>query len=279
MEEHGLIDDKWILKYRVLAGAQPPQRIRLTRPGWAGDPIEREDGSLPQPWHCVPFMEGTRYGFELLYSLEIDCEVKWHRDALIFEGDFSKSRVPQSVWPPFVSTNPGHYSLGTMIDLEVPPGWILRTEPHPRFFNDRSETVPAAVIGNLQTSWWPMFFFVTFKSPAREQVHRFRKGDGYAQIIAVPETSPWTLRPMREAEVCERESYAQAILKSRKRLARRRWISKDRLEFDDLYSRLQALYRTGGLALVKEALSRSESSAMGRSDSSRQCPFSATEVK
>ena len=52
-------------------------------------------------------------------------------------------------------------------------GFAIRTEPHPRFYTDRTDTVPIAVPA-LVRNWWPMMFFTVFKSPAEGRTHIFR---------------------------------------------------------------------------------------------------------
>ena len=41
----------------------------------------------------------------------------------------------------------------------------MRTEPHPRFYTDTTDTVPIAVPALLRTEWWPMISFIVFKAP------------------------------------------------------------------------------------------------------------------
>ncbi|MCY1452622.1 hypothetical protein D9M71_695520 [compost metagenome] len=145
----------------------------------------------------------------------------------------------RAVWPPFQTTNPGHYSLISLIDLKVPDGFSLRLEPHPRFFNDRSGQVPAAVIGHVRSHWWPMFIFVTFKAPLEGECHVFRYGEPYAQAIVVPSQVEYGLQEMDQTEADEREKSAQALLKQRRISPKNQWTSPDGLQFDDLYRRLK----------------------------------------
>jgi len=231
-------------RYRLLGCGLAPQRIRIEKPGWGGTRTPLENGATPQPWHCLPFVEGATYGFELLYSLAGECRVSWSELTLQFEGEFLSHPIAGTVWPPFLTTNPGHYSLGSFVDMQVPDGWSLRIEPHPRFFTDTTGTVPIAVIGNIQSAWWPMFFFVTFKSPPRGQTHVFRHGEPYAQVIVVPEKAPLSVEPMSSAEATTRERQAQRLMKSRKTISRRRWVSGDGLQFDDLYKQLHRSRRS-----------------------------------
>ena len=42
--------------------------------------------------------------------------------------------------------------------------------PHPRFYADRTGTVPIAVPA-LVRNWWPMLFFMVFKSPSEGRTH------------------------------------------------------------------------------------------------------------
>ena len=240
--------------YRCLDGGLPPRRIVVPRSGWAGEPQLRVDGSAAQPWHCAPFSEGASYGLELLYPFQTACEVTLEDGRPKFHGDFAAERASSVVWPPFQSAHPGHYSIATLLDVRMPDGMAIRVEPHPSFFTDNSGSVPAAVIGNIQTAWWPLCLFVTFKSPHVGQIHVFEHGRPYCQIVPVADRAPMTLFPMSPAESAERELLAQSIMRSRNEIASRTWISHDRLRFDDVYKRLRRAYLAGGLEEVHRQL-------------------------
>ena len=61
-------------------------------------------------------------------------------------------------------------------------GWAIRTEPHPRFYTDPTDTTPIAVPALIRR-WWPMIFFLVFKSPPEGKTHIFRPGEPFAQIL------------------------------------------------------------------------------------------------
>ena len=44
-------------------------------------------------------------------------------------------------------------------DIQAPPGYVLQTQPHPRFFTDDTGTVPLSLIGQVQSEWWPKKLF------------------------------------------------------------------------------------------------------------------------
>ena len=48
-------------KYSLYGKALPPRPIRVKNPGWGGEPQKMVDGSEPQPWHCLPFVEGSTW--------------------------------------------------------------------------------------------------------------------------------------------------------------------------------------------------------------------------
>src|SRR2546421_6714089 len=66
--------DNLFVKYNTYAKVLVPQPIRMTNAKWAGSPEKMEDGSEPQPWHCLPFVEGSTYGVELIYPYETECQ-------------------------------------------------------------------------------------------------------------------------------------------------------------------------------------------------------------
>jgi hypothetical protein len=55
--------------------------------------------------------------------------------------------------------------------MKVKEGLAVKIEPHPRFYTDPTDSVLIAVPA-LMRNWWPMMFFMVFKSPA-EVAHIF----------------------------------------------------------------------------------------------------------
>ena len=68
----------------------------------------------------------------------------------------------------------------------------MRTEPHPRFYADTTDTVPVAVPALLRTEWWPMISFMVFKAPPEGCVHIFRPGEPMMQILILPADPDFT---------------------------------------------------------------------------------------
>jgi hypothetical protein len=159
--------DKLKVKYATYSKATPPQPIRVKVPGWAGSPEHKmEDGSPGQPWHCLPFVEASTYGLELIYPFETECQIINDNGKVRSERDFAQESGGELTGAEFCTCYPKesskHYLSTTRIDVKAPPGHAIRTEPHPRFFTDDTQTCPLAVIGHLQTDWWPRKLFVVF---------------------------------------------------------------------------------------------------------------------
>jgi hypothetical protein len=105
----------------------------------------------------------------------------------------------------------------------------------PRFYSDRTDTVPIAVPA-LVRNWWPMLFFTVFKSPAEGRTHIFRPGEPFAQVIVLPEESEFTLSDMTEDERADRELRARRIHEARSTLsADTQWTSRTNTVFDGTY--------------------------------------------
>ena len=112
----------------------------------------------------------------------------------------------------------------------------MRTEPHPRFYTDTSDTVPIAVPALLRTEWWPMIAFVVFKSPSEGRTHIFRSGEPMLQILILPVAADFALVPMDEEEAAEREMRGRRIHASRATLAAdSTWTSRTDTVFDGTY--------------------------------------------
>jgi hypothetical protein len=224
------------MKYRVVGPGLPPRRTEMPIPGWAGDPKPRADGSHEQVWHCVPFSEGARYGVEILYPFDQELRVTTFRGKTRLQADWGAEPDDGLMWPPFRPFGEGFYSYQSVLDLRVPAGWAIRTEPHPRFYASASHDVPIAVPAIVRTSWWPMMFFMIFKSPPKGVTHVFRKSEGFAHVIVIPAESDLTVEPMGVEEAAERELSSRRIHNSRPTLAAgSRWLSSTNTVFDGVY--------------------------------------------
>ena len=199
------------VKYRLNDPRLAPRRTRLEIPGWAGKREPRADGSREQVWHCVPFSEGAQYGIELFYPYDNELRVSTKDGHLILDGDWGPAPDGGVQWPPFRNFGDHFYTYQILLDIKVEKGMAIRTEPHPRFYTDRTDTVPIAVPA-LVRNWWPMMFFCVFKAPAEGRSHIFRPNEPFAQIIVIPEEAPFELEQMSEEEAAEFGSDAVAVM-------------------------------------------------------------------
>jgi len=227
------------IKYRLHGHRPPPQPIQMPIPGWGGAPQPRADGSHEQPWHCTPFSESARYGVELLYPFEEELRVTKSRGRVRLQAEWGEPTDPGMMWPPFRTFGEDYYSYQVALDLQVPAGWAIRTEPHPRYYTDASNTTPLAVPALVRTEWWPMMFFCIFKAPPKGVTHVFRKGEPFISLIAIPADPELELTPMTEEEEAERELRARRMAASRDDLAEgTRWLSTTNTVFDGTYRHL-----------------------------------------
>jgi hypothetical protein len=224
------------IKYRLFNPGLAPRRTKLEMPGWAGKPAPRKDGSHEYAWHCMPFTEGAQYGIEVFYPYDNELHVSTKNGELIFDGDFGPPPDGDLQWPPFRSFGKEYYTYQLLLDLKVGREWAVRTEPHPRFYTDRTDTVPIAVPALLRTEWWPMISFIVFKSPAEGRTHIFRPGEPMLQILVLPITAEFTLAAMDEEESAEREMRGRRIHASRDTLGSESvWTSDTDTVFDGTY--------------------------------------------
>lgn len=223
------------VKFRTWVDGLRPQRTKLQVPGWSGGSVPRANGEREQPWHCVPFTESARYGIELFYPYENELCVHTKEGKLILEGDFGRDPDTGVQWPPFRNFGDTFYTYQVLLDLKVQPGFAIRTEPHPRLYTDPTDTVPIAVPALIR-DWWPMMFFMVFKSPPEGRTHIFRPGEPFAQIIVVLADLDIELVPMSEEEAAERELQARRIDETRAVLGKKtQWTSATNTVFDGTY--------------------------------------------
>jgi hypothetical protein len=223
------------VKYR---SSIPDLRLRQTRlevPGWGGKREPRTDGSQEFAWHCLPFTEGAQYGIEIFYPYDHELRVTTRGGVPIFEGDLGPPPQPGMMWPPFRNFGDIYYTFQLSLDLKVGSGLAVLFEPHPRFFTDTTGTAPIAVPALIR-NWWPMTFFLVFKSPAEGQTHIFRHDEPFAQALVIPEECKLELEEMTEDEAAEREMQSRRIYKSRSELsADTQWTSASNTVFDGTY--------------------------------------------
>jgi hypothetical protein len=119
----------------------------------------------------------------------------------VFDGDFGPVPEKGLEWPPFRTFGREYYTYQLLLDLKIGKEWAVRTEPHPLFYTDTTDTVLVAVPALLRTEWWPMISFVDFKSPAVGGTHIFRPGEPIADPDRPGDLRwcPWTKRRPRSA--------------------------------------------------------------------------------
>jgi hypothetical protein len=233
--------------YRMQGHRPPPRPIRVTVPGWAGDKHARVDGSHEQPWHCLPFSESARYGLELLYPFETELRVATIDGAVQLDADWGEPPDFEPAWPPFRPFGPDYYSYQLSLDLAVPPGFAVRTEPHPRYFTDPTHATPLAVPALIRSEWWPMVFFAIFRAPPPGVTHVFRPGEPMMAFVVIPEDPDIELAQMDEDDAAQRELRARRLAASRDRLAQgTRWMSDTNTIFDGTYRNLYRAARARG---------------------------------
>jgi hypothetical protein len=191
---------------------------------------------MEQAWHCLPFSESARYGIELFYPYDNELRVSSVDGRLVLDGEFGPAPEDHGgQWPPFRPFGDLYYTYQLSLDLKVEEGLAVRTEPHPRFYTDATNTTPLAVPALIRR-WWPMIYFLVFKSPPAGGVHLFRPGEPFVQLLILPEESDFDLVPMSEEEAAERELQSRRIYQSRKTLsAETEWTSATNTVFDGTY--------------------------------------------
>jgi hypothetical protein len=246
--------DKLEIKYRTWYKGIPPRPIKLQIPGWAGEPNKHTDGDKPQPWHCPPFVDGSTYGLELLYPFDTECHVRIEDGKVKFIGDFSEEQkgCPETPLPPFMSFAPGHFGMTSSLDIKVPSGYVLRLEPHPRYYTDTAYTAPCCVPGHIQTEWWSKIFFVVFKNPIPGQTIVFRKGEPYGQALVVPKKINYDLKPMTIAEAEDRNAQDHKVSKYCKNFVNNDWHDHLGHNFDDKYKVMSAVFAKGGIEELRK---------------------------
>jgi hypothetical protein len=254
------------ISYRTWYQGIPPRPIKLQIPGWSGVHNQRSNGDKAQPWHCVPFVEASTYGLELCYSFDTEATVRIEGGNLVVDGDFTEEnkRVPGISLPPFAAFAPGHFGMPSCLDIKVPEDYVMRIEPHPRFFTDETNTVPCPIPGHIATSWWTKFFFVVFKNPMPGQSIKFRKGEPYAQIFVMPRKCVWDIREMSIVEINGRHTFDEAMTDVAKHFVTKDWVDHKGKNFDDKYKVLNNIAVKGGTSAVVKFVDENRRKVAGK---------------
>ncbi len=221
--------------YRLVDPRLAPRRTKMEVPGWSGEPEPRRTGSHEHVWHCLPFTEGAQYGVEIFYPYDFEMTVSTREGRLVIAADFGPDPETGIEWPPFRAFGERFYTYQLLLDLKPADGFAVRTEPHPRFYTDPTDTCPIAVPA-LVRQWWPMLSFMVFKAPAEGRTHVFRPGEPMAQLLVIPSEPDIELAEMSEEEAAEREMQGRRIHASRETLSRdTQWTSATNTIFDGTY--------------------------------------------
>jgi tetratricopeptide (TPR) repeat protein len=246
------------IRYSTYDKAQPPRLVRLKNPGWGGQAQKMVDGSEPQPWHCLPFTEGSTYGLELVYQYERECHVINDGGMVRFEWDYASEPDCKLQGSEFITFFPKeasrYYAFNTGVDIKPPSGYVICTLPHPRFFTDATGTVPISMIGHVQSEWWPKKFFVVFKAPLPGERHIFRKGEPYVQLRFEPRRATYQITKMDQQEEAARRNQEQSVVVSSLDIARNVWRNPAGYAFNDHYKMLARAFERGGTEGVEEAI-------------------------
>jgi hypothetical protein len=195
------------IKYNTYVKALPPQAPEMTSVESSTSAASGEDGEESPDRPCAAFALASAYGLEVVYPYETECHVVGKDGTVRFEWDFAKEPGGMLTGGEFRAFSPvdasKYYLFNTRLDLWPPAGYVLRTEPHPRYFTDETGTAPLAMIAHLQNEWYPRMVFVVFRAPRQGQRHIFRQGEPFVQLLFVPQRVKYDLR-LREPRL-ERE--------------------------------------------------------------------------
>src|SRR5438105_2713472 len=249
--------DEMEIKYRTSGKALPPQPIRIQVPGWGGSADRKmENNSEPQPWHCRPFTDGATYGLELLFPYDTEARIVNEAGVVRIDWDHRNEHgdAPKGNEFGIFNTTPHQYYLfQTGVDLRAPPGHVLQTQPHPRFFTDLTGTAPVALIGQIQTEWWPRTF-VVFKAPPSGQQHVFRKGEPYVQIVFLPQRMTYKPTKMSPEEESRRSELQRGIANSTTYVSNNVWHNPEGGQFSNHYKILSRTFMREGVEGVEKAV-------------------------
>ena len=257
------------LYFRSVYGNANIKKIKVEFPGWAGDSKSHSDGATPQPWHCVPFLEASTYGLELIYPFNSEAIIRTVDGKIQIDPSSDKSWEEEDIpptWPrpAFIQFAPGHFGMSSCLDIIPPKDHVIRIEPHPAFFTDNSGTFPCLVTGHLQGEWWSKVFFVVFKSPLPNQELHFKKNMPYGKIIFVPKKADYEIEDMPSSVVSKRILRDHFIGTLMKKISTNSWLDYLGHKFDNKYRVLANIATKYGEEGIDDFLSRLYNQSFGK---------------
>lgn len=253
------------LRYRTWFKGLPPRPIKLEIPGWAGE----KNWDVGQPWHCKPFRDGSTYGLELVYPFDTEVTVSTKNGELVFTGDFTEEKkiAPGQDWErPFSSFAPYHFGFTSSLDIQTDEGYGTMILPHPRYYTDRTGTVPLVVGGMIESDFWPRVFFIVFKSPLEGQTYIFRKGEPYANLMFVPKNVKYNIDHMTQEEEKSRQDMEKILADFPQAIATNTWKTKDGETFDNKYKVLSSIAKQKGEEGVCQHLKEMRSNEIAKKE-------------
>lgn len=241
-------------KYRIwnFITKPPLRKIKLEIPGWGGKKTFI-DG---QPHHCKPFIDGSTYGYEILYPFDTEIRVRCDGDdgkcQFLTESKDEWKNSPNGI--PMANFAPFHFGFTSSLDIKTEEGWGVMILPHPRFYVDRTGCVPCPSIGLLETGWWPNVFFIPFKAPMKGHDYVFRKGEGIAHIIFVPKEVEYNCQRMTKEEEDKRLRCEAAIRECSDKISTKQWKDQYGHKFDNKYKILSQMAKKLGDQAVEDYL-------------------------
>ena len=250
---------KHVLQYRTYGKCLAPQRCAIHIPGWAGDTTDHTNGSVAKPLHCIPFVEGSTYGVELLYNFDTTTYVTKKNGKILFEGDWANEDLQGAKYddiPPFGAFAADHYGMTSSLDIKVPKDHVMRLEPHPSFYTDPTYSTPWVVPGHIQAEWWSSIFFVVFKAPPEGHTHVFQKDKPYAQLLILPRKVNYVIEKMSPETEKQRSERNNLIFNNRRKFTKNTWKDSNGKEFDDKYKQIKMIFEKHGVEGVDKFLSQ-----------------------
>lgn len=169
-------------------------------------------------------------------------------DKISFEGDFSEEEAASGLkMPPFMTFAPHHYGFTSSLDLKTPPGIVTRIEPHPRYYTDRTGTVPLPTAGHIESEWWSRIFFIAFAAPHPGRHHVFRYNEPYAQLLFVPAEVKYDIEPMSVGEAAVRQVREDNIRQHGNILCNRDFQDHNGNNFDNKYKVMSKINAREGI--------------------------------
>ena len=189
------------------------------------------------PFHCKPWLDGQSVGWTLFYGYLTSVTIEVGENCRIQVKNLS--RLAQETNQPRIIEQfaDAHFGLGTGYTLHTPPGFVSLLLPA-----SQAPLGLEALIGVVETDWYPRQLFAVFRVPAPGQTITLDYRVPLLRVVVIPRHEQLEIKPLNEDEQTILTQREAAYVAEEGETATR-WLDDAGHTFTHLYKQWSSQYR------------------------------------